>query len=689
MKKNSFLFSFVVLVILFTNEVFATAPVAEKDYKKIFEEAETFFENENYTAALALYMQMDSIDKGDNANTKFKIGYCYLYAPTYKTKSIPYFEAAVKSVSNNYEMGEIKEKDAPYSTYYYLAKAYHLNYEFDKAIEMYEKYKSGIELNEKTQAEIAEITHDIETCNNAKELIKSPIKVIVTNLGEGINSKYADYSPIVSLDEETLIFTTRRKGGSTDRIEPNGLYFEDIFVSEAKDEKWQAAKSISQKINSQGHEATINLSADGLKLLVYKDDAGNGNIYISEFKNNEWQELEYISAPINSASWETHACFSSDNRTLYFTSNRSGGYGGRDIYKCLRLPNGEWGPAENLGPIINTPYDEDGVFIHPDGQQIFFSSKGHKSMGGFDIFTSYIGDEANGYWTAPKNYGYPVNTPDDDVFFVTTADGLRGYYSSDKEGGYGEKDIYMIKFPEFEPRDITVLVGKIINNTKEDISSSKIYLINTKNNDTIQVLQVNGATGKFGTNLPVGNTYKAIYVVNGKELLNETLEVPKGKRYQVIKREIPYGAPPVDSIAVADSLAKFAASKQCDPTKSSYSIFFKYNKKQIDVKSAEFTSFVDAIALCLKNNPNLQVYIESSASQVPTATYGTNERLASARAKEAKDKVVTALMDKGFKQADLKFAEFKSLVQGPEYKKDAQQNAATYEQYQYIKITVK
>ncbi|MCK6650494.1 MAG: hypothetical protein L6Q66_12625, partial [Bacteroidia bacterium] len=567
MRKTAFVSAIIISVMLVSTSLFATSPIGDKEYKKIFEEAETYFENENYTAALDLYKQLDSIDNGANANTKFKIGFCYLYAPTYKTKAIPYLEEASKKISNSYEMGEIKEKSAPYSTYYYLAKAYHLNYEFDKALAMYEKYKSGIEVNEKTKTEIDEIIHDIETCNNGKELILKPIKVIVTNLGEGINTKYADYSPVVSLDEETLIFTTRRKGGSSDRIEPNGLYFEDIFIANYKDDKWQPARSIGSKINSQGHEATINLSADGLKLLVYKDDSGNGNIYLSEFKGNEWQEIEYISAPINSASWETHACFSSDNRILYFTSNRTGGYGGRDNYKCKRLPNGEWGPPENLGPIINTPYDEDGVFIHPDGKQIYFSSKGHKSMGGFDIFTSYIGDEENGYWTAPVNFGYPVNTPDDEVFFVTTADGLRGFYSSDKEGGYGEKDIYMITFPEFEPRDITVLVGKIINHTKEDISNSTIYLINEAKNDTIQTLSINGATGKFGTNLPVGTTIKAVYVVNGKELLNEKLEVPRGKRYQVIKREIPYGTP-ADSAAVADSLARYAASKQCDPVRS-------------------------------------------------------------------------------------------------------------------------
>ncbi|MBL7884402.1 MAG: PD40 domain-containing protein, partial [Bacteroidia bacterium] len=618
MKKRNFI-CFCTLLLLISNVAFAKAIVAEKDYKRIFEEAENYFVNENYNAALPLYIKLDSIDKGANANTKFKIGYCYLYAPTYKTKSIPYFEEAVKKISNSYEMGNMKEKSAPYSTYYYLAKAYHLNYEFDKAITMYEKYKSEIVLTEKTKAEIDEITHDIESCRNGIELIKSPIKVIVTNLGEGVNTKYADYSPVVSLDEETLIFTTRRKGGTSDRMEINGQYFEDIFVSEYKDDKWQAAKSIGPNINSQGHEATVNLSADGLKLLLYKDDGGNGNLYLSEYKGNAWGEIQHIGAPVNSSSWESHACFSSDNRKLFFTSNRPGGYGGRDIYKCLRLPNGQWGPSENLGPIINTPYDEDGIFIHPDGYQIFFSSKGHKSMGGFDIFTSYM-DEENGYWTTPVNYGYPVNTPDDDVFMVMTADGKRGFFSSDKEGGFGEKDIYMITFPEFEPRDITILVGKFINHTKEDISNNQIYIINTKTNDTLQTLEANGTTGKFGTNLPVGNTYKTVYVVNGKELLNETVEAPKGKRYTVIKREIPYGTP-LDSAAIADSLAQLA--KKCDPKKSSYELYFKYNKKQIDVKSTEFKLFIEAIASCLKNNPNAKILIESSASKVPTRTYKT------------------------------------------------------------------
>ncbi len=684
---NKGILRIVFLFVALTNISDLTANTLDKNYTQMFSKAEEYFANENYTAALPLYIKLDSIDKGTNANTKFKIGFCYLNAPTYKTKSIPYFEDAIKKITSSYAMGDIKETKAPLSTYYYLAQAYHLNYDFDKAIETYQKYIEtlGSDTDPKVKSEIDDVKHDIETCNNGKELIKKPKKAIITNLGAEINSAYADYSPLISLDEQTLVFTSRRIGGASDRKELNGMHFEDIYIAEYKDEKWQKAKLIGKNINGQGHEATVNLSADGLKLLIYKDDGGNGNLYLSQYKGDAWQSAEYVGAPVNSSAWETHACFSSDNRILYFVSDRSGGFGGRDIYKCLRLPNGEWGPPQNLGETINTKYDEDGVFIHPDGRQIYFSSKGHQSMGGFDIFTSYL-DEENGFWTSPVNFGYPINTPDDEVFMVTTADGKRSFYSSDKEGGFGEKDIYMISYQELEPRDITILVGKIINYNNVDISNNMIYIINTKNNDTIQELEANPSTGKFGANLPVGTSYKTIYKINNEIVKEEVLDAPRGTRYNVIRREIPYGTP-YDSLRIKDSLAVLA--KMCSPQESSYQLNFAYNKKQIDTKSDEFVKFINALAKCIKNNPNLEIAIESSASTVPTSTFRTNENLANKRGEEAKSVVVKALVKLGFTETQLKFAKFDAKVQGPTYNKDAKENVSVYEQYQYIKVKAK
>lgn len=658
------------------------------DYKKIYDEAETFFINENYTAALPLYKKLDSINKG-NADINFKVGFCYLNSSTYKTKAIPYLENAIKNITKNYKQGDIKENNAPISTYYYLGKAYHLNYEFDKAIELYKKYNDALGKNLKYIKEVKSTNHDIENCIYGKELIKNPKKVIVTNLGEGVNSIYPDYAPTVSLDEQTIIFTSRRKGGASDLKLPNGEYFEDIYISNFDGKKWGQATSIGTKINTPAHEATINLSADGQKLLIYKDTDG-GNIYISELKGNEWGVPQYINAPINSPAWESHACLSADNQVLYFVSDRPGGYGGRDIYKCLHLPNGEWGIPQNLGDSINTKFDEDGVFIHPDGKQIFFSSKGHPSMGGFDIFTSVINDE-NGNWSKPVNYGYPINTPDDDIFLVTTMDGKRAYYSSDKEGGYGENDIYMLTFPEYEPRDITVLIGTILNKTSQSIAKNKILIINNTSNDTVRQLVANSNTGKFGTTLPIGDKYTIDYTVNDHTFYSDTIETKRGKGYVVFNPLVEFKGDPVIAekevtlVKVLDTLK----SKGCEIENLNFEIHFKYNRKQIDTHLKEYQAFIDSFIACIKTTSKLAITIESSASTVPTKKYKSNKQLAQIRADEAEKQFIKTLRKKGITESQLLFnTPYKTLVQGPEYSKDAVSNKTEYEEYQYIKIKV-
>lgn len=723
MKKNILHFC---LLFLFP---FALQAIHMDDSKNIYAEAEQYFVDENYSAALPLYLKLDSIQKG-NADINFKIGFCYLNSSTYKPKAIPYLEEAIKNISENYTGGNLKETTAPVSSYYYLAKAYHLNYEWDKAIATYQKYIDVLGSDVKKNAQDIEDTqHDIETCKFGKELVKTPIKVIITNLGPNVNSEFPDFSPVVSLDEQTLIFTSRRKGGATDEKLPNGQYLEDIYVSHFVNDQWEKAVPIGPNINTAKHEATINLSADGQKLLIYRDLDG-GNIYVSELQGSEWSVPVLLEAPVNTASWEPHACLTSDNRALYFVSDRQGGIGGRDIYKCLRLPNGKWGPAQNLGDRINTKYDEDGIFIHPDGKQIYFSSKGHQSMGGFDIFTSKIDDE-NGNWSAPVNYGYPVNTPDDDVFLITSVDGKRAYFSSDKEEGLGEKDIYMIDFPEFIPRDITVLIGKIVNNSGGSISSNEIYIINTTTNDTIQVLNANSTTGKYGANLPVGSSYKTVYTMNGKEFFSEVLDAPKNAGYNVLNREVPFGAgspgaektpPPVtdtkpldtkpqltpgtaiiqqpqsddwfnekndDDDVKKDGKEKHENVKDvpCDLAQLNFEMYFKYNQQDSNNKRKEFNNFCDNLKSCFLANPGLVIEVEASASKVPTRKYVTNERLAQARANSVQRKILRGLERRGVKKAQVNFVTpATTLVQGPEYQKDAKKNKSTYEQFQYIKV---
>ncbi len=699
MKKN--IFYFCVSILFFTSPQLVTAQDNAKD---IYAAAEQYFIDENYPAALPLYIKLDSTSKGsESADINFKIGYCYLNSPTYKVKAIPYMEQAIKNIAEKYT-GKLNETGAPVSAYYYLAKAYHLNYEFDKAIECYEKYIKLLGSSSKNASDIADAKHEIETCNYGKELVKAPVKVIITNLGENVNSPYADYAPVVSLDEETLIFTSRRKGGLSDVKLPNGQYLEDIYISKYVGGDWGKAKLIDSTINTTRHEATVNLSADGQKLLIFRDSNG-GDIYVSELKGEHWGVPTTIEPPVNSPYWESHACFSADNRIIYFVSNRPGGYGGRDIYKCLRLPNGKWGAPQNLGENINTKYDEDGVFIHPDGKQIYFSSKGHNSMGGFDIFTSKMDDE-NGFWSPPVNYCYPVNTTDDDVFLITNADGKRAYFSTDKEGGFGEKDIYMIEFPEYTPRDISVLIGKIQNNSGKTMENNAIYIIDTKTGDTTQVLTANSTTGKFGTTLPIGATYKIVYTIDDKEFYTETINAEKGTGFNISQKEIAYPigsefAPQPEKIEPLDVAKKddllnnkkddefddADAAQTCNLQKLNFQLTFPYNQNDFEVKLKEFNRFCNNLKLCILANHELVVEIESSASRVPTRKYGSNKHLAELRANVAERKLIAALAKRGIPKSQLNLSGSKSSVQGPEYKNDALKNRALYEQFQYIKIT--
>jgi hypothetical protein len=508
-------------------------------YKKTYAKADRFLNNENYDAALPLFLSIDSFDK-NNANVKFKIGLCYLNSALEdKVKSIPYFIEASKNIGDGYNKNDIKEQRAPKTTYKFLAKAYQFNYEFDKAIANYLRYKETLGSNRKITAEVEDIMHSIESCTNGADLIKSPKSVKISNLGGNINTNYSEYSSVLSVDANTITFTSKRFGGPGHNKNNKGLYDADVYVSEFDGNTWKEATKLVGVINSFNNDGAVNLADEGQTMIIFKDDGNDGNLYLSNNVNGEWKTPVYWGVGINSVADETSACLSVDGRILYFVSDRDGGFGGKDIYKCLRLPNGKWGPPQNLGPIVNTKYDEDGVFVSPTENEIFFSSKGHKTMGGYDVFSSVI-DSENGFLSPPLNVGYPINTTGDDLYYkninITTA-----YISSDRANGIGGMDIYQIKTEENEQRDITLIVGRIINNSKEDLSDNLILVVDKHTHEIVQEIEANNATGKFGIDLPIGSTYQIQYFVKGKEILNEVIETNKGSGYKVLVRDIPYG----------------------------------------------------------------------------------------------------------------------------------------------------
>jgi outer membrane protein OmpA-like peptidoglycan-associated protein/tetratricopeptide (TPR) repeat protein len=376
-----------------------------------------------------------------------------------------------------------------FDIYYLIGRGYHFGLDFEKALEYYDKYKKKLVNNKSYRGpdriSQTEVERRIIECYNGIEIVSRPTEYSIENVGSRINSEWPDYAPVINEDETVMIFTSRRQEDNTnENVYKDNLYYEDIYISKKKDGKWGSAKNIGKYINTPYHDSNLALSADGKTLYIYKDD-GLGDIYFSdEQPDGTWSKPEPFSSKVNSQNYsEKSFTITKDRKVLFFSSNRPGGYGGYDIYMCVKDSKGEWGRTYNLGPIINTPYDEDGAFLDYDGKTLYFSSKGHKGYGGFDIFKS-VYDSLTQQWTIPENLGYPINTPDDEVHFVSTKDGKRGYFASVREEGHGFTDIYMVNFhgapkerkkkfiTDKQPFDQKIL--EKINQVYFDINGSKL-----------------------------------------------------------------------------------------------------------------------------------------------------------------------------------------------------------------------
>jgi len=506
----------------------------QENFRSLFTQAGFHIEYKNYNLALPLFLIMDSL-KPDNANIQYRIGQCYLESANDKEKAISYLEKAITNTTTNYNDLAYTEEKAPIYTYFDLGKAYHYNYQLDTAISTLKKFKSLLHAKHYLQSDAMRL---IEMCTFAKQQIANPIDVEIVNLGIDINTEYADFGPVINADESMMIFTSRRKGTTGRGTTIDGKYYEDIYVSYKEAGNWTEPQKIGPSINTSEHDAAIGLSADGQQLFVYKDDAGDGNIYQSFLVGEDWTVPEKLNENINSEKWETHASISAKGDLLYFVSDRNGGIGGRDIYRCKTLPNGEWALPENIGPSINTPYDEDAPFIHPNGKILFFSSKGHETMGGFDILFSEM--DENGNWGTAQNIGYPINTTLDDIYYVPSSDGQRGYYSSAANAGYGDADLYMAAFKGMEEIALTVLKGvmAVFDNEGIPVAAEIIVTDNSNPDSPALIYTPNSSTGKYIIILNAGRDYNVSYMINDSIVHSENIFIPEESSYQEIERTI-------------------------------------------------------------------------------------------------------------------------------------------------------
>ena len=395
-----------------------------------------FFDGSNADLNNALYHYLNAQEFNPYSSyLNFKIGVCYLYT-NQKFKAIDYLKFAYKV-----------NPDVDENIKFYLAQSYQLNAEFDKAIELYTEHKDGIRAGDDIQR--AFINKKIKECRTGKEMKANPVRVWVDNLGDSINTKYPEFSPVISADNRVMFYTARRPDSQGDKVDNAGYHYEDVYSSHRGfGEDWGIAQNLGSPVNTKSHDATVGLAPDGKSLIIYRGiNSKNGDLFITkELEDGSWEEPKSLGDNINTKYHESSATLSFDEKTLYFVSDQPGGYGQHDIYVSnWDEAAQEWGPAENLGDDINTEFEEKGVFFHPDGKTLYFSSDGHNTMGGLDVFKTELDPETQ-RWSKPVNLGYPISTPDDDIYFVVTGDERYAYYSSYRADGFGEKDLYKITF---------------------------------------------------------------------------------------------------------------------------------------------------------------------------------------------------------------------------------------------------
>lgn len=482
---------------------------SKEELRNNFFDAESWILFESYQDALPLYQQLLK-SSPRNANYKYRIGQCYMNMPGEKARAISYLEDAVKNINPTYKEGKFTETGAPYDALYFLANAYRINNQLDKALKTYQEFRRNLN---PAVYDTAVVNFQIQSCLNAKELMKMPLYVRLKNAGRVINTTNNEFNPVVSVKEDMIIYSRSL------------AFYDALLFSRKLNGNWTEPVNLNELLKVDRDLFPTSISSDGKELYLYNSAEYDGNIYTSRLVDGVWMPLVKLNDNINTKFWESHATISHDNKKLYFTSNRKGTLGGLDIYVSMRDSTGDWGPAINLGPTINTQYNEESPFLSADDKTLFFSSRGHYSMGGYDIFYSTLLD--NGEWSKPINLGAPLNTTDDDVFFCPVNQGFEGYIARELPGGTGKQDIYRVElFSDRHPRRFYVKgfvsVADLINTYNDSV---RISVTSVKRPGQPIVVYSDPKTGEYRVQLPQGE-YTATYEGDGGEKVVKNFELP-------------------------------------------------------------------------------------------------------------------------------------------------------------------
>lgn len=523
---------FVLIFAILSTAAIAQAPAPKKkaitpsrgvnvDSKK---EANNFFALGDYRSALDAYLNIYKT-KPENTDVNFKIGYCYLVTYIDKSKSIPYLEFAAR------------QTDAPKDIHYHLGRAYLINNRFDDAIKAFGKAKTA---GKHDPIMGPEPEKQIEICNNAIRFVNNPVDVKFENLGININTAYAEYNPFVTADQTFLVYSSKRKVNA-EEDDSGGQLTSDLYTSIPRADQWQKAKKMDNAINSDYMEESVGLSADGQKLFIYADNiSSSGDLLSSTLTGKRWSAPTSIGEYVNSKQLEKGATMTPDGDILYFSSDRKGGYGGFDIYKSQKLPTGDWGIPTNLGPVINTKYDEDAPLIFPDASTLYFSSTGHENMGGFDIFKT-VQDSAKN-WSKPANMGYPINTTDDNLFFSLATNCQYAFVSAFRPEGFGDLDIYKVTFNDIKNSNLSVIKGVVATGDSLEPIVAQINLYEENNTKKTGIYKPNSSTGSFILVVPSGSYQMEIisegFITHTEQIIVSELHQPQIMTKRIVLKKL-------------------------------------------------------------------------------------------------------------------------------------------------------
>lgn len=610
---------------------------------------EIYFVQKAPEQAKEMYIQATQLDP-DNVKANFMAGKT-ISETINKGEATPYFQRV-------YEL----DPDYRFDLLYSIARSYQYGLDFEQAIQQYtlylEKLKKDKDYRGEDKIPANQVERRIYECKNGVEFMANARNFKITNIGSSINSNSLDYAPVINADETMMIFTSRRKEDNlNENVYDDNFAYEDIFITYKEDGKWTPAKNIGETVNTLFFESNSALSADGKQLYIYRDE-NNGDLFVSDQRSDgSWSEPQPVSDNINSTYSENSVSVSPDGQTIYFSSDRPGGFGGLDLYKCEKDRRGEWGKVTNLGEAVNTPYDEDGVFMDFDGKTLFFSSRGRKGMGGYDIFKSIYEQETD-IWSEPVNLGYPINTPDDDIYFVSTKDGKRGYFSTVRNDGVGYLDIYMVEIPDQADALSDKLDKKNQNNLSDEGGLSNRDIAQVKSQDPVSqnvekqsvqlLLKVEDATNQQPLEAKVtlkgvktNETLTSQEISNGiyrfdisNDQTNEyVLAVEKGGyMYKSLKINIP---------GMTSETQEFRKKVSLDPVVADYRmildfVYFDFNSAHLKESSFEELSRLQSF---LSGNPGVSVEIAGHTDSVGPASY--NKQLSHKRAQAIVDYLIS------------------------------------------------